>query len=271
MKLFPSRRREGQEAADQAAGDQAAAVEEYTVVPASSFNVMTTRYRRRRNANLILFGIVGVLVAGILGLTYLFYSTQLANNEVLTEIAEAKIDIELLKDQITQESNTAGLDPDQVSRHLSQRQAAFLAATRGKVDYARILTDFAAIPVSGVEITAMDFSTGEEGEVTVNITARATNNETAVRWRQALSVAYPYVASVSPAEMSAGDGSSVGFSVTAELTNAVLFDAASYYGFVIPEDVSPSTGKEEKSDEQVAEADEAGEDTHPAEMVEEAP
>lgn len=219
-------------------------VPRYSQLPDTSFNVMSVRFTARKNANIALFVMLGLVALGVLFLGTTYLDTLASQDDAVNAAAAADREAAQLRTEIAETVQAGGLDPDQINKFLIQRHSAFLTATQNKLDYGRVLRDVAAVPVDGVELQQITLTQGEAPEVSVS--ARTNAYATAARWHQAYGELFSYVepvdASLGVSGTETGEGADISFSTGATFTAEAFLNRALQYGIVLAEEAE--AGKE---------------------------
>lgn len=238
-------------------------VPRYSQLPDTSFNVMSVRFTARKNANIALFVMLGLVALGILFLGTTYLDTRSSQQEAIEAADAARIEADRLSAEIAAKVQTGGLGPDKLNELIVQRHSAFLTATQNKLDYGRVLADLASVPIEDVILQQISLTQGESPEITVS--ARTNAYATAALWHQYYGELFPYVEPIDEKLSVSGTetgGYEISFTSGARLTADAFLDRALQYGIVIVEGAEP--GKENagkpSEDEEVAEDDASTDD-----------
>src|SRR5690606_2382913 len=124
-----------QEAVAEQTEEEEQQVPRYSQLPDTSFNVMSVRFTARKNANIALFVMLGLVALGILFLGTTYLDTRSSQQEAIEAAEAARIEADRLSAEIAAKVQTGGLGPDKLNELVVQRHSAFLTATQNKLDY----------------------------------------------------------------------------------------------------------------------------------------
>lgn len=182
------------------------------------------RSQRSRLAGLLMVGGSLVLAAGVTLVGLLAHAGLSVQEQALEQVTGELASVTATLGQL---DAAEGIPADRIRSHISDRQSAIASAVDQELDTVRLIEDLTGSTPSGVSITEVKFTTGEDaGGTSVEVKATAESFPLIEQWSTRLG----QVVGLDPVELSwSGGGSSVQVTAVAPL-NMQAFTARAAAG-----------------------------------------